>query len=141
MLPQSILRSVLTKTCRHEDVLWNEFPRWAKLDPEIQRPTQPKPDLTYAFKIIETGAELYQRYKHDPHVESFSLPWLSELRNRKKGSVISSPTTKLHQAAKNKRVTLDAKDLMCFPWAIVEVKHGTERPVTNNGHVIQNKSK
>ncbi|KAF2623082.1 hypothetical protein BU25DRAFT_350842 [Macroventuria anomochaeta] len=124
----------------HEDVLWNEFPRWARLDPEIQRPTQPKPDLTYAFKIIETAAELYPKYKHDPYVESFSLPWLSELRNRKKGSVISSPTTKLHQVAKNKRVTLDAKHLMCFPWAIVEVKHGTERPVTNDGHMRQNKS-
>ncbi|UPX11504.1 uncharacterized protein EKO05_0002109 [Ascochyta rabiei] len=125
----------------HEDVLWNEFPQWVQSDLEVQRPTRPKPDLTYGFKIIETATELYSDYKHDRHVESFSLPWLSELRSRKKGSVISSPTTKLHQAAKSKRVTLSAKDLMCFPWAIVEVKHGIERPNTSDGHMRQNKTK
>lgn len=134
----SYLRSVLAKTCRHQDILWNEFPQWARLDPDIQRPTQPKPDLTYAFNIIDTAAKLYPKFKYDRYLESFSLPLLSELRNRKKGSVISSPTTKLRQTAKNKRMVLAAKDLMCFPWAIVEVKHGTERPVVDDGHMRHN---
>lgn len=140
MLHPAISRTILTRTCRHEDVLWSEFPQWVQSDLDVQRPTQPKPDLTYGFKIIEAATELYSNYKHDHYVESFSLPWLSELRNRKKGSVISSPTTKLHQAAKNQRVTLSAKDLMCFPWAIVEIKHGIERPITSDGHMTQNKS-
>jgi hypothetical protein len=61
-------------------------------------------------------------------VDSFSLQVLGELRNGGKESLISAPTTALHNwalAAKNKVKFPEAKDLMCFPWAIVEIKRGT----------------
>ncbi|KAJ4990965.1 hypothetical protein SVAN01_03536 [Stagonosporopsis vannaccii] len=123
------------KTSRHENVLWNEVRQSNTLEPGSHPPTQPKPDLTYDFPIIDTGKELYSKYKGDRFVESFSWPILRELRNRENGRVISSPTTKLHKAGSKKHIKVGAKDLTCFPWAIVEVKHGTGIHITKEGHI------
>jgi hypothetical protein len=131
----SITRSVPADIYRHQDVLWNEFPQWAKLNPEIARVTRPKPDLTYGFPIISPDDKIFGTLKGDHQVDSFSLPVLGELRNRQKESLISAPTTALYRWATKKKVhVLEAKDLMCFPWAIVEVKRGTAEPVADKGH-------
>jgi hypothetical protein len=96
------------------------------MNSKMARVTQPKPDLTYAFPIISPHDELFKALNGDVHVDSFSRPVLAELRNRGENSLISAPTTALyHSATKKKATLLEAKDLMCFPWAIVEVKRGT----------------
>lgn len=46
------------------------------------------------------------------------------------------PTTALYNwATKNKTKPLEAKDLMCFPWAIVEIKRGTAQSVAGDKHI------
>jgi hypothetical protein len=116
------MHSVLTDIHRHINVLWNEFPKWARLDPGIARLTQPKPDLTYGFPIILPDKKSYQSKQGD----SFSLPVLEQLRNNGKESLISTPTTALYNwATKKNAKLLEAKDRMCFPWAVVEIKRGT----------------
>ena len=128
--------SVFIEFDRQQDVLWNEFPQWARLNPEMVRVTQPKPDLTYGFPIISPKDEAY-KVKSDHQVDSFTLPVLAELRNREKESLISAPTTALYNwAAKNNAKLPEAKDMMCFPWAIVEVKRGTAEPVTEDEHEV-----
>jgi hypothetical protein len=58
--------------------------------------------------------------------DSFSLTILEQLRNRGKESLISTPTTALYNwASKKNAKLLEAKDQMCFPWAVVEIKRGT----------------
>lgn len=131
-----LIRSVPTDVYRQQDVLWNEFPQWARLNPKIARVTRPKPDLTYGFPVIAPNDEIFKTFEGDHKVDSFSLPVLGELRNRQKGSLVSAPTTALHNwATKKKTKPLEAKDLMCFPWAVVEVKRGTAEPVADDKHI------
>lgn len=126
---------IFTDSIRQQNVLWNEFPQWAKMNSRVARVTQPKPDLTYGFPVIPPNDELFSIFEGDGHVESFSLPVLAELRNRGAGSLISAPTTALHNwATKRKAKSLEAKDLMCFPWAIVEIKRGTAGPLAGAEH-------
>ena len=78
---------------------------------------------------------MYEIFKGDPQVDSFSLPVLGELRNSGNKSLVSAPTTGLYNwAAKNKATLPGAKDLMCYPWAIVEVKRGTAEPAVDGEH-------
>ncbi|KAJ4378643.1 hypothetical protein N0V86_005513 [Didymella sp. IMI 355093] len=122
----------------HQNVLWNEFPQWAKMNPNMARVTQPKPDFTYGFPVVSPHDELFKVLNGDVHVDSFSLPVLAELRNRGKDSIISAPTTGVwHSATKKTPKLLEAKDLMCFPWAIVEVKRGTAGPSAGLEHKIK----
>ncbi|KAF2627317.1 hypothetical protein BU25DRAFT_440114 [Macroventuria anomochaeta] len=108
---------------------------WARLNPKITRVSQPKPDLTYGFPVISPKDELFRTSEGDHQVESFFLTVLGELRNRKKESLISAPTTALHNwVANDKAKPLEAKDLMCFPWAVVEVKRGTAELVADDEH-------
>ncbi|KAH7384636.1 hypothetical protein BKA66DRAFT_569879 [Pyrenochaeta sp. MPI-SDFR-AT-0127] len=104
-----------------KDLLWNEFSESEARNPEIPNRTAPKPDFTYAFPIIDTTIKTAAKYLSDPRVENFSLPVLHALR-RKEGNLLSAPTTGLQQWAPKGRSKLDAAHMICFPWAIVEVK-------------------
>jgi hypothetical protein len=104
---------------RHADVSWSEFERREGKGTKTKARTGPKPDLTYAFPIFQSTPAEYSR---DPYVKNFTLSTLNELRNRPTDNVISSPRTSLQQWKPEKRKELGAADLMCFPWAIVEVK-------------------
>jgi hypothetical protein len=119
-------RSLPTNIPRHKNVLWNEFPKWARLDPSIARLTQPKPDLTYGFPVISPDKEAFGIFEGSAKRNSFSLPVLEQLRTSQNEHLISTPTTGLYNSARKKKgKALEAKDLMCFPWAIIEVKRGT----------------
>jgi hypothetical protein len=62
------------------------------------------------------------KYRFDPLVENFTLSVLSKLRRRSTESIISSPKTSLRKWNPTKPKALGAADLICFPWAIIEVK-------------------
>ncbi|KAF2710226.1 hypothetical protein K504DRAFT_405223 [Pleomassaria siparia CBS 279.74] len=111
----------------HEDIHWNEWGTWTNMNPKIRARTGPKPDLTYAFPIIDITEKKNSSYLNDSHVESFSLSVLSKLRAKKDIQLKSAPTTCLQKWEKAKHEPLDATDLMCFPWAIVEVKRNKKR--------------
>jgi hypothetical protein len=126
-------RSIPTDIHRQQDVLWNEFPQWSRLNPMIARLTQPKPDIAYGFPVILPNDKLFGTFEGDGQRNSFSLPILGQLRSRGNESLISTPTTALYNwAAKKKAKLPEAKDLMCFPWAIVEIKRGTAESAAND---------
>ncbi|CAO2655729.1 Nn.00g045320.m01.CDS01 [Neocucurbitaria sp. VM-36] len=106
----------------HRDLHWNEFPQWENTNPEIKKRTGPKPDFTYAFPIIDTTTKMTAEHFLDSYVENFSLPVLKGLRNDTGRSLKSAPTTGLQRWTSKKSSDLGAADLICFPWAIVEVK-------------------
>ncbi|KAH7384584.1 hypothetical protein BKA66DRAFT_81333 [Pyrenochaeta sp. MPI-SDFR-AT-0127] len=93
--------------------------------------TGPKPDLTYAFPIIDTTTQTKERYQYNSHAENFSLPVLAELSTREGLELLSAPTKGLRRWQRNKKSIMSAADLMCFPWAIVEAKRS--KPSTCRG--------
>lgn len=101
------------------------------MDPNITARMGPKPDLTYAFPIIDITEKKNSPYLHDSHVESFSLSVLSQLRAAKGIQLKSAPTTSLQRWERTTRMTLDASGLICFPWAIIEVKRNKTRMISD----------
>lgn len=99
---------------RHADVYWNEC--------SLGELTSPKPDLTYAFPIIDPTQAIATQHRSDRRVKSFSLPVLQSLQSPQKGSLRPSPSSNLRRMDPNKPGTGGAAELMCFPWAIVELK-------------------
>jgi hypothetical protein len=55
-------------------------------------------------------------------VQSFSLGVLKDLRMHHSLQLCSAPTTRLWKYNEKKRHTLRDAHLICFPWAVVEVK-------------------
>lgn len=126
----------VTNSRSHQDVLWNEFPCENSVNSKHAQITRPKPDLTYGFPIIQPSDDVYRTLSGDPNVDSFSLPVLGELRSRANLQLMSTPTTALAKwGSKRSKDTLQAKDLMCFPWAIVEVKRGISEPLANQSPI------
>jgi hypothetical protein len=98
------------------------------MNPRAQKLTAPKPDFTYAFPIIDTTRKENLSYMRFSQADSFTLPVLGRLR--KEYGLKSAPTTRLQMWAAENDVALDAADLICFPWAVVEAKRNkkTETP-------------
>lgn len=108
---------------RHRDLHWNEFPNRINLNERVTQRTGPKPDLTYAFPIIDTSKAPKSVDQFDPQVKAFSLRVLNHLRNSERAKLRSAPTTSLKRYdEKQKNSELGDEHLTCFPWAIVEVK-------------------
>jgi len=96
------------------------------MSPNVRQLTGPKPDFTYAFPIIDITHKSNSKYLLDSQVESFSLQVLGKLRIKNEVHLISAPTTALHKWATGDHLSLRSADLICFPWAIVEVKKNKE---------------
>lgn len=131
-----------TNSRSHREVDWNDFPCRDSVNSKRSQISQPKPDLTYGFPIIQPSDDVYRTLSGDLNVDSFSLPVLGELRSRANLQLVSTPTTGLAKwASKRSRNALQAKDLMCFPWAIVEVKKGTAESLANNPSTDKNEAR
>lgn len=105
-----------TDSRSHQDVRWNEFAKGVSVNPEHAQVTQPEPDLTYGFPVIQPSDEVYQTLSGDRNVDNFSLPVLQELRIEPNLQLMSTPTTGVARSAlKRSRNALKAKHLMCFP--------------------------
>ncbi|KAF2826021.1 hypothetical protein CC86DRAFT_418683 [Ophiobolus disseminans] len=109
---------------QHENLHWNEFPDWDNMNPKIVRLTGPKPDLTYAFPIIDTTQKPASQFmcSLDEQIQGFSLRALKTLRCDPKIELKSAPTTRLHTYNEKTPQQLSAKHRICFPWAVVEAK-------------------
>ena len=101
------------------------------MNPQITKRTGPKPDFTYAFPIFDTTTKMTAKHFLDSQVENFSLLVLKSLRKDTGHDLKSAPTTGLQRWTSNKSSDLGAADLICFPWAIVEVK--TSKRTTKSG--------
>jgi hypothetical protein len=106
---------------RQENYQWTDFKSWEEAPINLKRRTDPKPDLTYGFPILSSTKDMPKGFVRDEYVQCYSLDVLGKLRSN---SVCSATTTGLRKWTKNKDESkLKASDLLCFPWAIVEMKH------------------
>jgi len=112
-----LLRECQAKvTSREQNNLWDGF-RDRGLEPGITQPTIPKPDLTFAYPIIEHRPETSKGLWRDESATNFTVDTLCSLWND--GGLRSSPKASL---ARLERHGNKAGKLVCFPWAVVEIK-------------------
>ncbi|CAO2657104.1 Nn.00g032300.m01.CDS01 [Neocucurbitaria sp. VM-36] len=99
---------------------WTEFPNLNSRNTNLARRTRPKPDLTYAFPILNKSFNKLRGFERDDFTKAFSAQSLGTLTQKK---IICTPTTGLRNWMKTPhRTFLGSADLACFPWAVVEFK-------------------
>jgi hypothetical protein len=99
--------------------------------PCLQAPnrTQPKPDLTYAFRIQTAIPESLRGFERDELTQTLSLQSLTKLVEQ---GVTCAPTTALRKSIRPPYRTIwSSSDRSCFPWAIVEMKKHVSAPDDN----------
>ncbi|KAI7212562.1 hypothetical protein KC333_g7061 [Hortaea werneckii] len=107
--------------CLARDVWWTEANSFEKGSSGVKVLKDPKPDLTYAFPILSAPCTGFAA--QETLGTTFSLDVLQELRKDDHIELISAPTTGLkNRSTSSSRKVLNNSDLMCFPWAVVEVK-------------------
>lgn len=98
--------------------------QWVEADTFYDRKhlKTPTPDLTYAFPILNSPFTGFAAQETLGTI--FSLDVLRDLRNDANIKLISSPTCGLKNDDNGSpKSDLNKTNLMCFPWAIVEIKH------------------
>lgn len=90
-------------------------------DADGQRLTGPKPDLTYGFPVSTSIDDLPKGLVNMDHARNFFADKIGRLKD-KPLELKATLTTKIYQ---KKPAEMKTSDLMCFPWAVVEVKHRT----------------
>ncbi|CZR54222.1 uncharacterized protein PAC_04105 [Phialocephala subalpina] len=73
-----------------------------------------KPDLYMALPITRNSKAV--GFRKDDYIQNFTETYLANLEEHKNGNLISSPITRLDK-------DLREKDRVCFPCAVVEIKH------------------
>lgn len=99
------------------NIYWGAMKSRPEINPSSRVPTGPKPDLTYGFSIITSERNLPRGFYQETSAKNFSLELHEQLC--KLDLIGTTVTTGLQ---KKTRENLSAADLLCFPWAIVEVK-------------------
>jgi hypothetical protein len=110
---------MINTSYRHCDLSWNEFAQ-VDLCSGFPKRTGPRPDVTYAFPIIDMST-VAPAHRLDSQVRGFSKEVISRLYSRNI-SLKFAPTTGLRQYTKKNITKLRTSHLNCFPWAVVEVK-------------------
>lgn len=86
----------------------------------------PKPDFTYAFPIFRNDADLPDGLADLECAKNYSVHYLMGLRraNSAGGGLRFSLNTALYNLSRGQVKVGDMSnyDLMCFPWAVVEIK-------------------
>ncbi|KKZ60765.1 hypothetical protein EMCG_04575 [[Emmonsia] crescens] len=101
-----------------KNILWD--------DTKIYAQNCPKPDFTYGYTI---NKDIPAALRSTELVTNFSLEVLGGLRS---AGLISSPLGGLHRWSKDKAVDLSQDQLVCFPWAVVEL-HPREVSLKSEG--------
>ncbi|GAM43369.1 hypothetical protein TCE0_047f18121 [Talaromyces pinophilus] len=101
------------------NICWNAV---SKLNQISENP--PQPSLTYGFPVhVPDTGKTPTGFNRNELVTNFSLDTLADLE-----SAVTCPTT--HLSATERRITEgqtpERKDLICFPWALVELRSTTE---------------
>jgi hypothetical protein len=113
---------ILADDRSEEDVYWtNHTDR--RTNAGSQSLTGPKPDLTYGLPIYQSIEGLPAGTTTMTDARNFSGATIRKLNNRP-WELKASLTNKIHQKIPTE---LKDSDLMCFPWAVVEVKHSSGR--------------
>ncbi|KAJ5062596.1 hypothetical protein J3E74DRAFT_288303 [Bipolaris maydis] len=116
--------NMLLRWERQQEVAWTEFkqPSPSGFQDGKSTLTCPIPDFAYGFPIIDINDPVHKPYLMHQWTENFSLQTLNKLRNDM--GILSSPRRALGQWDSSKLTgdKMRGLDLMCFPWAVVEVK-------------------
>lgn len=100
---------------------WTVHQDFHNVDPDSKGLTCPKPDLTYGFPVFTSRDKLPPGFADEACGTSFQHSKLRRLWQNSKCSISPVPSKSLLNAEENDRAVLN---LTCFPWAIVEAKHG-----------------
>ncbi|KAI7198330.1 hypothetical protein KC352_g20392 [Hortaea werneckii] len=108
--------------CLVRDAQWCEANAFEKKLSVCKEVSNPKPDLTYAFPI--PSAPYTGFAAQETLGTTFSFDVLHKLRHDYDIELISAPTTGLKNHKNDSpKQDLNNSHLMCFPWAVVEIKH------------------
>ena len=122
--------SIVVHSCvRVHSVLWNMFSRWTNNDAEIQRRCylpNPKPDISYGFPIYRPDDKLPAAIFANNWAKLFSYDFLRSNCNNDGRGLKSAPTKGLSSGKDIK--DLGDPELLCYPWAVVEIKRATSLP-------------
>ncbi|OAX80536.1 hypothetical protein ACJ72_05125 [Emergomyces africanus] len=92
---------------QEKNILWDDTKKYAE--------KCPKPDFTYGHTMNQN---IPAALRSIDLVSNFSLEVLGDLRS---AGLIPSPCAALHKWLKDKTTTLSRDQLICFPWAVVEL--------------------
>ncbi|OJD19602.1 hypothetical protein AJ78_00459 [Emergomyces pasteurianus Ep9510] len=92
---------------QEKDILWDDTKKYTE--------NCPKPDFTYGYTMNQN---IPVALRSTDLVSNFSPEVLGELRS---AGLIPSPRSNLHTWSKDKTTGLSRDQLVCFPWAVVEL--------------------
>lgn len=124
-MPNTCYRVLQTLTLDYSscNVLWNN-PEARKLlkDSETTLP-DPKPDLFFGFPVFRPDREKPTGLERSAPTNNFSLAKLYALSQK---GLVCNPTTSLTKYGPYNTPSegIPRKALLCFPFAVVELKHG-----------------
>jgi hypothetical protein len=99
---------------------WTEFDDIEPCDLNLKPRTLPKPDLAYAFPVVNRMFKDLKGAERDEFSRCFSLEAIQMLAAK---DTISTVTTGLRRSMDStQECVLSTADRACFPWAVVEVK-------------------
>jgi hypothetical protein len=99
---------------------WTEFDNLEPCGPNLKPRTFPKPDLAYAFPVVNKMFKDLKGAERDEFNRCFSLSAIQMLAAQ---GTISTVTTGLRSSIRSTQERiLSTADRACFPWAVVEVK-------------------
>lgn len=82
------------------------------------------PDITYGFPVYDSILPLPPSIKQTSWAQHFAYEPLRKFYRLTGGRLRCVPNTKLNSQSTQSVKDLRACHLLCFPWAVVEVKHG-----------------
>jgi hypothetical protein len=102
-----------------ENVRWTNHARTPK--PQGERLTAPQPDLTYGFSVYKSLRDLPRGAAQMELFQNFSVDTIRKL-NGPPWELKASLSTRIHQEDLKITQNPESSGIICFPWALVELK-------------------
>lgn len=101
---------------------WKEAHSIRGLNEAHMLPTIPKPDFYFGFTIYESKRYRNYGFEKEDSFQNFTDRTLLHLKSK---GLCSAPTSGFAAYLKDKN-SMSRHDLLCFPWAVVELKKSEE---------------
>ena len=117
---------------------WNEAHSIQTLDGNKKTPTAPQPDIYCGFAIHDMDPEQYldSGFGKDDFIQNFSVDTLMQLKQK---GLSGAPSTGFETAVNQRRKSgkrIPRHELLCFPWAVVELKRQGKGNTDDLSHEI-----
>ena len=105
-----------------QDTHWDDcYPKYENVNSKINRLTGPKPDIFYGYPVYRPNEDFSSGSPPQYWLDRFSYKYLREVCEEF-SDLRATPTKGLK--GKNSGGDVGEHHLVCYPWAVVEVKHG-----------------